>query len=1101
MSRLHRDLLARFLLSLPVYFIPSVCLAHPFQWQQETPAPNTEGQVEGIADFEVAGSINAATPHPSDANILFVGAVGGGVWRTENATDSSPKWQSLTDKLKSLSISALEYDLSDSQLETLVAGTGQTSSFGGEGILAGVFKTVDGGDSWSSIDGKLFIGQSEVGKVSDLDITGISGAGDEIVVTSRSKSGALFHAGVWRSKDNGQNWSRPLAGPSFDLARHPVNLKLLYSNGNDANGQGGIFKSTDHGETWTKDSTAEMDGLLGSAENVQIAVGKTGAVLVVVASNSISGVFHRFDATTPWKPLGIPLNGIGGINPGGQADTHLSVAVDPVDGNIVYVGGDRQDGGFPPRGTVSPPPKNAIGATDYVGALARGDASKLPASQWVHLTHTKDMNYQGGGTANSSAPHADSRDMDFDAAGNLLETNDGGIYRRTSPADNTGDWFSMNGNIQVAEFHSAAWDRNSNIITGGTQDTGTPEQLSDNNSKARTVVGADGGVVAVNSIANGNSIRYTSIQNLGFFTRRIYNQNNQMLFEEQPTLASGVTLRPQFYTPIKINKKNPNRILIGGFNGVFESFNRADTLNFVSNQRVNAFVGNPIAYGTNSNERTAYFGSANTLFSRTGNASGFSQTSYTGGTIIDLAVNFQNEKECIANDASNVFRTTDGGTTWDNITNNLSTFDHGALRSLEFVEASPNNFAAVGSDRGIYVLELGSTSAWVSVSGNLPNAPVFHLQHSVSDNLLMAATLGRGAWTMPLQANFPQLTNPQSMVAAMVPTGMTSSADDDSPEPVELVSGVIVDKKSGQAYIMKPSKGVASIKIATGDVSWSTEETDKPIGLSAGKLVTQVDNSTPGNLKISVISSSSGDLVADSNVPLAGGVVASVEDTGVGTFAVSATSVAGEEAVLDWSYETKRKSGRLSRTEYQSKMAGGRPPVRGLGPELSPAAADSNTAAGGSFKLNLGDGKTTKMDSGIAPTKPTLPAVQMMVPMHAKIPAGESSPADSPQVFSADNKHILVATANESGDLTRSYKLTFFEANTKKEVGSVLAQKAAYPFVIVGGSLVLESSAYKVRSEGDLKVFPRSIRCFNLADGSETWSEEIRETNLANAPH
>ena len=66
--------------------------------------------------------------------------------------------------------------------------------------------------------------------------------------------------------------------------------------------------------------------------------------------------------------------------------------------------------------------------------------------------------------------------MTFDANGRLIEVCDGGVGRRTSPGNNTGDWFSINGDIQVTEFHSVAYDSNFNIIIGGTQDTGTPEQ-------------------------------------------------------------------------------------------------------------------------------------------------------------------------------------------------------------------------------------------------------------------------------------------------------------------------------------------------------------------------------------------------------------------------------------------------------------------------------------------------------------------------------------------------------------------------------------------------------------------------------------------------
>src|SRR5205807_2369194 len=129
--------------------------------------------------------------------------------------------------------------------------------------------------------------------------------------------------------------------------------------------------------------------------------------------------------------------------PGSQGGIHLALQADSRNANLVYIGGDRQPFPFP----------NSIGARDYSGRLFRGDASKPAGSQWVHLTHTSGLGAAGGGTASNSAPHADSRDMGLAANGVLIVSNDGGVYRRTSPQTNTGDWFSMNGNLQVTEFH------------------------------------------------------------------------------------------------------------------------------------------------------------------------------------------------------------------------------------------------------------------------------------------------------------------------------------------------------------------------------------------------------------------------------------------------------------------------------------------------------------------------------------------------------------------------------------------------------------------------------------------------------------------------
>ena len=87
-------------------------------------------------------------------------------------------------------------------------------------------------------------------------------------------------------------------------------------------------------------------------------------------------------------------------------------------------------------------------ATAYSGLLFRGDASLTSGKQWVSLTNSNSIGPAGGGTASNSSPHSESRDMVFDATGRLIEVDDGGIYLRTNPKNNTGDWFSLNGNLR-----------------------------------------------------------------------------------------------------------------------------------------------------------------------------------------------------------------------------------------------------------------------------------------------------------------------------------------------------------------------------------------------------------------------------------------------------------------------------------------------------------------------------------------------------------------------------------------------------------------------------------------------------------------------------
>jgi hypothetical protein len=158
--RIHVRLrIAGVAISGPVILLLLACgTAIGQSWFPRAPGPNTHGQVENIADGEVVGAINAVAAHPKDPNILYVGTVNGGIWRTGNGmaaipkgTAEGPSWEHQTDSQRSLSIGALEFDPTDHTNQTLVAGTGCFSSFGSCGAApSGLLRTTDGGATWTA---------------------------------------------------------------------------------------------------------------------------------------------------------------------------------------------------------------------------------------------------------------------------------------------------------------------------------------------------------------------------------------------------------------------------------------------------------------------------------------------------------------------------------------------------------------------------------------------------------------------------------------------------------------------------------------------------------------------------------------------------------------------------------------------------------------------------------------------------------------------------------------------------------------------------------------------------------------------------------------
>ncbi len=778
-------------------------------WAAQGPGPSLDGQVENVApNDEVVGAIHTVVAHPTNADILYIGGTNGGIWKTTNATAASPTWTPLTDDLSSMSIGALEMDPTDGTHQTLVAGVGRYSSFGrGGGSRTGLLRTIDGGSNWTELDG----GGTLVGK----NISGVASRGNTIVASVNVADSFTFgNIGIFRSTDGGLTFTRISvgdgsgdsglpAGASYDLAGDPNNSAILYTSivFNNTATLNGIYKSTDTGATWSKVSDSQIDRLVSeNTSNIEIAVGNNNNVYAAIINNgNPEGFFRSGDGGSSWVQMDTPQTnenaGAFGLNPrgnkgpgpgapaaeiaGGQGTIHFSILADPTNDNIVYVGGDRQPHANEGSGPVQFP--NSLGATDFSGRLFRGDASQSAGNQWQHLTHSDSLGAAGGGTANSSAPHADSREMVFDANGNIVEVDDGGIYLRTSPQDNTGDWFSLNGNLQVTESHDVAYDPISDILISGNQDTGTTEQTSTSSQTWRSVSTADGGDVAVDSITragNNQSIRYSSFQNLGAFRRRIVDSNNNVVSTVFPSLTvvrRSPPFDPQFDTPIALNAIDATHIMFGGDNGLYESRNQGDNITQIAaNVITPSSTSNPIAYGGRSggvdNLHVVYAGDENgDIHVRTTSGGVFTATDPDGSSfdlIRDVRLDPDEWQTAFAIDDDQIFSTTTAGASWSDITGDLAAGS--VLRSIEYIVGTVDALA-VGTNLGVFVSLVTSLGTWVQFGSGLPNVPVWDMDYDATDDVLAVGTLGRGVWTLPnasTELPTPDPSPPQGLVVS-----------------------------------------------------------------------------------------------------------------------------------------------------------------------------------------------------------------------------------------------------------------------------------------------------------------------------------------------
>jgi hypothetical protein len=513
----------------------------------------------------------------------------------------------------------------------------------------------------------------------------------------------------------------------------------------------------------------------------------------------------------------------------------------------VFISGDRQDMPFP---SFVP---NVNGCLAYSSNTFRGDATQ--ANPWENVV---------GYGAHGTSPHPDSRALVFDANGNLLLANDGGVYRLQHPDDpNTRIWVSLDSNLRTAEFHSIAYDPVSHIIIGGTQDHGTPMQSAPGSLTYTDFTSGDGGVVAVDSNQTahpGTSIRYSSEQFLSYyFNRSTWDANNHLL--NTTIIGLNIVSGPnagqnllnvdptiQYYQPFVLNAVDPTRMLIDTAN-IYESFNQGDSLydlgTLTAASPGGGFdAGTPMVYGGRLNgvaNADMFYVADNAGLTSAGilhrvHAGGpiTNLTAYPGGSIVALVADPRNYRHLFVVDAWNrIWATFDEGKTFVELTANLHNLTQDRQgRTIEFY-ASPDSpsqdVLLVGAEGGVFAMKHFDRAGaqWQLLGTGLPHTIVFDLHYDYRANLLLAGTLGRGAWTLsnPFRQDGQNAGVGGGDLAAWSMLGASAAALNRSPQGLDALFATITGgpaNEAGNVGIQVPESRVPDTTAAPPSIPGST---------------------------------------------------------------------------------------------------------------------------------------------------------------------------------------------------------------------------------------------------------------------------------------
>ncbi|MBS1788550.1 MAG: hypothetical protein JST85_12550 [Acidobacteria bacterium] len=531
------------------------------------------GTWTALGPGNIGGRTRAILINPNDPNIMYAAGVAGGVWKTTNAGTT---WTPIADLIANIAVASMVFDPKNPN--TIYVGTGEGFSNSDSVRGAGIFKTIDGGATWSRLPNT---GTSDFYYVNDLVVSNIDS----------KRIYAATRTGVWRSTDEGLNWFQVLQpsvnGGCLDLAmRTDVQTDSLFAACGNLQ-QSAIYQKTNAEATGAWDQVLTEPGMGRTA----IAIAPTNQNVVYAISAELSGdythglhAFFRSDSgggsgTWTARVRNTDANKVntailsnlvdataveckfGTANAfSGQSWYDLAIAVDPVDFNRVWVGGIdvfRSDDGGLNWGAA------AFAYDGTGGDFVYGRPNQLHPDQHVFTFHP-----QFNGTTNQQ----------------MFIGNDGGIWRSdnaraqisTGPrafcdsSANKVQWININNNYGVTQFYHGSVYPDGKTYLGGAQDNGTPRgNDTDGPNKWKQIFLADGGYSAVDFL-NTNRL-YVSTQNGGF--RK--STDGGATFS---TTTLGLSGSASFIMPMLMDPSDPARLYTGG-----STLFRSDKMTFWNN--------------------------------------------------------------------------------------------------------------------------------------------------------------------------------------------------------------------------------------------------------------------------------------------------------------------------------------------------------------------------------------------------------------------------------------------------------------------------------------------------------------------------------------
>src|SRR5579864_9099321 len=273
--------------------------------QEIPPSLYSEMKWRMIGPFR-AGKVNSVAGVPGNPAIYYIGADGGGVWKT---TDGGVTWKPIFDGESAPSIGALA--VAPSNPNIIYVGTGVNTDYGDVSHGDGVYKSTNGGETWQHLG---LVDTRHIGRIlvdpRNPDVVLVAALGHSY--------GPNEERGVFRSTDGGKNWKKVLfkdnTTGAIDLCFEPGNPRVVYATlwhviwkpdvrDRPFDPGSGLYKSKDGGITWTQITGNGLPTENWGRSGVAVAPGMHGQriYLIIEAKEKKGGLFRSDDAGATWK--------------------------------------------------------------------------------------------------------------------------------------------------------------------------------------------------------------------------------------------------------------------------------------------------------------------------------------------------------------------------------------------------------------------------------------------------------------------------------------------------------------------------------------------------------------------------------------------------------------------------------------------------------------------------------------------------------------------------------------------------------------------------------------------------------------------------------